>query len=62
MLTAVILALLMAAPEAAYAQGRRRPATRQPKPVPVQPRNEPAKVACPESLGTGVRTGAGIAS
>ncbi len=56
MLTAAILALLMAAPEAAYAQGRRPPATR--KPVPVQPRNEPAKIACPESLGTGVRTGA----
>jgi hypothetical protein len=58
MLTAVILALLLAAPEAAYAQARRRPATRKPKPVPVQPRNEPAKIACPESLGTGVRTGA----
>ncbi len=57
MLTAVIVALLMAAPEAVYAQGR-RPATRKPKPVPVQPRNEPAKVGCPESLGTGVRTGA----
>jgi hypothetical protein len=58
MLTAVIVALLMAAPEAAYAQGRRRPPARQPKPAPVQPRNEPAKVACPESLGTGLRTGA----
>jgi hypothetical protein len=59
MLTAVILALLVAAPEAAHAQARRRPATRKPKPVPVQPRNEPATVVCPESLGTGVRTGAG---
>jgi hypothetical protein len=58
MLTAAFLALLMAAPEAAYAQAPRRPAPRKPKPVPVQPRNEPAKVACPESLGTGVRTGA----
>jgi hypothetical protein len=57
MLTVLLLGLLLAAPEPAQAQGRRRPATR--KPVPVQPRTEPAKITCPESLGTGVRTGAG---
>jgi hypothetical protein len=45
--------------EPAEAQARRRPATRKPKPVPVQPpRVEPANVTCAESLGSGVRTGA----
>ncbi len=58
MLTIVLLGLLMAVPASAQAPARRRPATRKPKPVPVQPRLEPAKVTCPESLGTGVRTGA----
>lgn len=58
MLTAVMLGLLVAAPESAHAQaGRRSTAKPKPKPVPVQPRIEPAKVTCPESLGTGVRTG-----
>jgi hypothetical protein len=56
MLTAVFLGLLVAAPAAVLAQGRRRPPARQAKPVP--PRTEPAKVTCPESLGTGVRTNA----
>jgi len=57
-LTAVILGLVMTAPDAAPAQTqtRRRPATRTAKPVP--PRVEPAKVTCPESLGTGIRSGA----
>jgi hypothetical protein len=40
------------------AQQRRRQPTRKPKPVPVKPRTEPAKVTCPESLGTGVKSGA----
>jgi hypothetical protein len=58
MLTAVMLGLLVAAPESAPAQsGRRSSAKPKPKPVPVQPRVDPAKVTCPESLGTGVRTG-----
>ena len=52
---AVVLGLLVAAPDAARAQGRRRPTVR--KPVPVQPRVEPAQVTCPESLGTGIRSG-----
>jgi hypothetical protein len=56
--TALMLGLLLAAPAGAHAQGRRRVPPRKPKPVPVQPRVEPAKVSCPESLGTGVRTGA----
>jgi hypothetical protein len=57
-LTAVMLGLLVAVPDTAHAQsGRRSPSTRKPKPAPVQPRVEPAKVTCPESLGTGVRTG-----
>jgi len=55
-LTAVILGLLVAAPEVGLAQGRRRPTTRKPALVP--PRIEPAKVTCPESLGTGIRSGA----
>jgi hypothetical protein len=55
--TAMMLGLLLAVPAGADAQGRRRVPPRKPKPVPVQPRVEPAKVTCPESLGTGVRTG-----
>jgi hypothetical protein len=59
MLTVVMLGLLVAAPDAAQAQtGGRSSSTRKPKPAPVPPRVEPAKVTCPESLGTGVRTGA----
>jgi hypothetical protein len=58
MLTAVMLGLLVVATDTASAQtGRRSSSTRKPKPAPVQPRIEPAKVTCPESLGTGVRTG-----
>ena len=56
-LTAAILALLVATPEATRAQAR-RPATSKPKPAPVPPRVEPATVTCPERLGTGVKTGA----
>src|SRR5688572_18117605 len=58
MVTAVILGLLLAAPEAVQGQATRGGTTRKPKPVPVQPRVEPAKVTCPESLGTGIRSGA----
>jgi hypothetical protein len=58
MLTVVMLGLLVAAPDPAHAQsGRRSSSTRKPKPAPVPPRVDPAKVTCPESLGTGVRTG-----
>jgi hypothetical protein len=58
MLTVVMLGLLVVAPDTAHAQsGRRSSSTRKPKPAPVQPRVDPAKVTCPESLGTGVRTG-----
>ena len=56
-LTAVILGLLVAAPDAAHAQTKGRSSTRKPKPAPVQPRTEPAKVTCPERLGAGVRSG-----
>jgi hypothetical protein len=59
MLTAVMVALLVAAPDTAHAQtGRKSSSSKpKPKPAPVQPRVDPAKVTCPESLGTGVRTG-----
>ena len=57
-LSAVILGLFVAAPLAAQTQTRRRPPARTAKPAPVKPLVEPAKVTCPESLGTGVRTGA----
>ena len=57
MLTAVILGLLVAAGTAHAQTGGRSSSTRKPKPAPVPPRVEPAKVTCPESLGTGVRTG-----
>lgn len=57
MVTAVILGLLLAAPGGVAAQAKRGATTRKPKPVPVKPKIEPAKVACPESLGTGLRTG-----
>lgn len=57
MLTVVMLGLLVAA-DTAHAQTRgRSSSTQKPKPAPVPPRVEPAKVTCPESLGTGVRTG-----
>jgi hypothetical protein len=56
MLTALVLGVVVFAADAAQAQARRRPPTRTAKPVP--PRVEPAKVTCPENLGTGVRTGA----
>jgi hypothetical protein len=41
----------------AQAQKRRAPA-KKPAPKPVPMKTEPAQVKCPESLGTGVRTGA----
>jgi hypothetical protein len=58
--TAVLVFLVICA-SGADAQQRRTPATKpkpNPKPPPVQPKTEPAKVTCPESLGNGVRTGA----
>jgi hypothetical protein len=59
MLTAVMVGLLVAAPGTAHAQTGRKSSTSKPKPkpAPVPPRIDPAKVTCPESLGTGVRTG-----
>ena len=59
MLTAVMVGLLVAAPDTAHAQTGRKSSTSKPKPkpAPVQPRIDAAKVTCPESLGTGVRTG-----
>ena len=57
MLTVVMLGLLVAADSAQAQTGGRSSSTRKPKPAPVPPRVEPAKVSCPESLGTGVRTG-----
>ena len=56
-LTVVMLGLLVAADTAHAQTGGRSSSTRKPKPAPVPPRVEPAKVTCPESLGTGVRTG-----
>ena len=58
-LIAAILAML-AVTGAEAQQGRRAPVRNKPKPkpVPVQPKTEPAKVSCPESLGVGVRSGA----
>ena len=53
MLTALVLGVVVFAANAAEAQSRRRAPAK-----PVPPRVEPAKVTCPESLGTGVRTGA----
>jgi hypothetical protein len=59
MVMALVLGVMVFAADAAEAQSRRRPPTPKPKPAPaVPPRVEPAKVTCPESLGTGVRTGA----
>ena len=57
MLTVVMLGLLVAADTAHAQTGGRSSSTRKPKPAPVPPRVEAAKVSCPESLGTGVRTG-----
>jgi hypothetical protein len=59
MLMVVMVALLVTAPDTAHAQTGRKSSTSKPKPkpAPVQPRIDPAKVTCPESLGTGVRTG-----
>jgi hypothetical protein len=55
---AVMILFGMVGLEAASQQRRRAPARPKPKPAPIQPKTEPAKVDCPESLGTGVRTGA----
>jgi hypothetical protein len=59
MVTALVLVVMVFAADTAEAQSRPRPPTAKPKPAPaVPPRVEPAKVTCPETLGTGVRTGA----
>ena len=59
MRTLVLILLLIAAAPAVEAQQRRRPPARKPaRPSAVQPVTQPAKVTCPERLGTGVRTGA----
>lgn len=58
MLTALMLGLAMCAAHAAEGQTRRKPAPRKPAAArAVQPRTDPAKVTCPESLGVGVTTG-----
>ena len=63
MLTALVLGVVVFAADAAEAQTAKRPPARSSKPAPkpaakpVPPRVEPAKVTCPESLGTGVKTG-----
>ena len=58
MLTALVLGLVLVAADAS-AQTRKPKPKPKPKPAPaVKPVVEPAKVTCPESLGTGVRTGA----
>lgn len=62
MLTAVIgicLACAVGAVGADAQQRRRQPAAKpaaRPRPPAAKPRIEPAKVTCPESLGTGVKT------
>ena len=59
--TALLLACVCAAVPAEGQTRRRAPARTtkpKPKPAPVPPKSEPAKVTCPESLGTGVKTGA----
>jgi hypothetical protein len=58
---APIVALLVATTVALDAQQRQRKPTRTSKPKPrpaAPPRTDPAKVTCPESLGTGIKTGA----
>lgn len=56
-----MVGLLVAAPDTAHAQTGRKSSTSKPKPkpkpAPLPPRIDLAKVTCPESLGTGVRTG-----
>jgi hypothetical protein len=54
-LTAIAALLMLVAASEASAQ-RKRPTTRKPAPPP--PKVEPAQLKCPESLGTGVKTGA----
>ena len=58
MAMAMMLGLVVAAPHGVLGQSGRKPAGRAAKPAPVPPRIEAAKVTCPESLGTGVKTGA----
>jgi hypothetical protein len=54
---AMILVLALAGASETSAQRRRVP-VKKPAPKPVPMKVEPAKVQCPETLGTGVRTGA----
>jgi hypothetical protein len=51
----LLLIVSLAVPGVADAQRRRTPVK---KPVPVPLKTEPADLKCPESLGTGVKTGA----
>jgi hypothetical protein len=53
-LTALVMSVIVGT--GALEAQQRRAQARKPKPVPLK--TEPAKVACPESLGVGVRTGA----
>ena len=55
-LTAIAALLMLVAASEASAQ-RKRTTTRKPAPPPP-PKVEPAQLKCPESLGTGVKTGA----
>ena len=58
-LTASLLMVVLLSITAEAQQRRRQPATKpKPKPTPAQLKTEPAKVTCPESLGSGVKTGA----
>lgn len=54
---AMVLVLCVAFAGVAEAQRRKTPA-KKPAPKPVPMKVEPARMTCPESLGTGVRTGA----
>jgi len=53
--TALVIGAVAAANSGDVPQRRGQP--RKPNPVAVKPKTEPAKVSCPESLGTGVKTG-----
>jgi hypothetical protein len=57
MRSAAVLVMICSLVVAADAQSRRRPSPRKPPPPPPL-QTEPADVRCPETLGTGVKTGA----
>lgn len=59
MRTAAVVLLVLSVALAGDAQAQRKKApAKKPAPKPVPMKTEPAQVKCPESLGTGVRTGA----